>query len=176
MNSRRAGVVLAAWALLVWAPRAGAEVVDAGAGGFTVRHTVTLQVAPDQVWQGLTGDFGKWWDPAHSFFGDASKFSLDATVGGAWIENAGNGRWVKHMEVVYADPGHLLRLKGGLGPLQAMAVTGVLTFSIEPTDRGVNLTMTYSVGGYNPAGLDSLAPVVDGVLGAQLGRLASYLE
>ena len=36
--------------------------------------------------------------------------------------------------------------------------------------------MTYSVGGYRQGGLESLAPLVDSVLGAQLARLKNFAE
>ena len=41
---------------------------------------------------------------------------------------------------------------------------------------GTEVTMTYSAGGYRPGGLESMAPLVDSVLGVQLGRLKSFVE
>ena len=42
------------------------------------------------------------------------------------LEDAGEGRWARHLEVVQAIPDKLLRLRGALGPLQAMAVSAGL--------------------------------------------------
>lgn len=155
---------------------AAAEVLDAAPGGFTTRSTVTISVSPGRAWQALTAEFGQWWDPAHSFFGDAGKFTLDPSVGGAWIEDAGDGRWVRHLEVFYADPGKKLLMRGGLGPLQEMGVSGALSFTFQPVDGGVEAALTYAVGGYHPQGLDVLAPIVDRVLGEQLARFKEYCE
>ncbi|MFH2052537.1 MAG: SRPBCC family protein [bacterium] len=155
-------------------PAARAEVLDAAAGGFTTRNTVTIATTPDAAWEALTAEFGQWWDPAHSFFGDAGKFTLDPSVGGAWIEDKGDGRWIRHLEVWYADPGRKLLMRGGLGPLQEMGVVGALSFTFEPVEGGVEVAVTYAVGGYYPQGLDVLAPIVDRVLGEQLGRFKAH--
>jgi hypothetical protein len=74
------------------------------------------------------------------------------------------------------DPGKLLRLTGGLGPLQGMGLTGVLEFRLVPTDAGgTTITMFYRAGGYTPDDLSKLAPVVDRVQALQIGGLAALL-
>jgi hypothetical protein len=40
---------------------------------------------------------------------------------------------VRHMQVVYVDPGKTLRMIGGLGPLQSMAATGSMTVRAPET-------------------------------------------
>ncbi len=157
-------------------PAARAEVLDAAANGFTTRTSVTIATTPEAAWEALTAGFGQWWDPAHSFFGDAGKFTLDPSVGGAWVEDQGDGRWVRHLEVCYADPGHKLLMRGGLGPLQEMGVSGALSFTFEPGEGGIEVALTYAVGGYHPQGLDVLAPIVDRVLGEQLARFKQACE
>jgi hypothetical protein len=67
-------------------------------------------------------------------------------------------------------------MEGGLGPFQAMAVSGALTFEITVSFPVSKLTLTYTIGGYSPNGLKNLAPVVDRVLGDQLNRLKEYAE
>jgi hypothetical protein len=52
------------------------------------------------------------------------------------------------MSVTYADPGKTLRLSGGLGPLQAMAVKGTLTINLIPEDKATKAVFIYTVGGY----------------------------
>ena len=65
-----------------------------------------------------------------------------------------------------------LRLTGGLGPLQEMGVTGILTFTVEPLANGAKLIMNYSVSGDASLALDQVATPVDGVLMEQIGRLS----
>ncbi len=61
---------------------------------------------------------------------------------------------------------------GALGPLQAEAVQGVLSFAIRADGGGSAVTLRYAVSGQMGAPLDSIAPAVDGVLGEQARRLA----
>jgi len=67
-----------------------------------------------------------------------------------------------------------LRAVGGLGPLQDMGVSGVLTFTIAPDASGAKITMTYRVAGDPGLALDQAAPLVDMVLLEQFQRLARY--
>jgi hypothetical protein len=71
----------------------------------------------------------------------------------------------------------MLRLAGGLGPLQELAVSGVMTWALAATPGGTRIEMTYAVGGYAPGvgRLQQLAPLVDAVLGAQVQRLKAAL-
>jgi len=135
---------------------ARADVIDAAANGFTVKNVVTIAAAPPQVYRQLT-NIGQWWSSEHTFSGDARKLSLDARAGGCFCERLGDRASVRHLEVVFAAPGKTLRLSGGLGPLQAMAVTGSMTWQLTPADNGTRVEMTYTVGGYRPGGLQELA-------------------
>jgi hypothetical protein len=79
--------------------------------------------------------------------------------------------------VVFADPDRTLRLVGGLGPLQSMAVAGSMQYTLTDGDDGTSrLSYRYTVGGYYPGGLDSVAAAVDLVQLGQLQRLKRYLE
>jgi hypothetical protein len=79
------------------------------------------------------------------------------------------------MRVVQARPGKLLRLQGGLGPLQGEAVIGTLTFSLKAVPGGTEITQNYIVGGFIRHGADKLAGPVDQVLAEQLSGLARLL-
>jgi hypothetical protein len=74
------------------------------------------------------------------------------------------------------QPGKLLRLSGGLGPLQSLGVTGSLSWSFAAVAGGTKIEVSYSVGGFSPDGFETLAPVVDGVLRDQLQRLAAFAD
>ncbi|MBS0319693.1 MAG: ATPase, partial [Proteobacteria bacterium] len=69
----------------------------------------------------------------------------------------------------------LFRIEAALGPLQAMAVTGILSFTLKPDGAGTAVTMTYRVNGASGSALDKIAPAVDGMLGAQFQRLTTLM-
>ncbi|RPH23705.1 MAG: hypothetical protein CBB67_000215 [Alteromonadaceae bacterium TMED7] len=79
------------------------------------------------------------------------------------------------MQVVFVDPLKLLRMTGGLGPLQGMGVFGSLDWVFESVSNGTQITLTYRVQGFTPDGFSKLAPVVAEVQGLQLQGLANYL-
>ena len=74
-----------------------------------------------------------------------------------------------------AQPGALLRIRGALGPLQDMAVTGVLTIQLKPASAGgTEATVTYRLSGDASHKLDGFINVVDQVIGQQFGAFATY--
>jgi uncharacterized protein YndB with AHSA1/START domain len=165
-------------ALPALVPAAGhADVTDASADGFTSVHTIVISGARERVWQALTAEIGRWWDARHSYSGVASNFSLDARAGGCFCEALPNGGGVEHLRVVFVDTQHSIRLAGGLGPLQSMGVAGSMEFALEDGDRGATrLEYRYTVGGYYPGGLDTVASAVDLVQLGQLQRLKRFVE
>ena len=156
-------------------PLSGA-VTDSSREGFTVKCELTIQAPPATVYRHLVEDMGRWWDPSHTYSGDASNLYLQAEPKGWFGERLPNGGLVKHMEVVAVFPGKRLRLQGALGPLQEFAVIGSLTIDLSEADQGTRVTWTYCVGGYRPGGLADFAQPVDGVLLTQLQRLKKLAE
>ena len=155
---------------------ATAEVSHASDIGFVSEHVLELLGSPQAAYQALTLDIHQWWDATHSYSNDAKNFSLDPQAGGCFCERLTNGGNVEHMRVVFANPGKELRLLGSLGPLQEMAVSGSMVFKLEAvTDELTKLHYRYSVGGYVPGGLQSIANPVDQVQLGQLLRLQHYL-
>jgi uncharacterized protein YndB with AHSA1/START domain len=156
---------------------AAADVIDRSASGFTVKTVVAVAAAPQRVYQDLLNP-GSWWDKAHTYSGDARNMTLVAQPGGCFCERLPGGGAVEHGRVVNVSPDKLIRLSSALGPLQELAVTGTLTWSIEPAKQGSGstLTMTYSAGGYTPGGLDKLADIVNSVLTQQVQRLKEHAE
>jgi hypothetical protein len=95
---------------------------------------------------------------------------------GCFCETLKDGK-VRHMSVVYSD-NNMLRLSGGLGPLQTTGASGhlILRFEPSPGDKTL-LTATYDVGGYAKGGLAQVwAKPVDYVIGEQVLRLKKYVE
>src|SRR6185503_20265974 len=112
-----------------------------------------------------------WWNGEHSYSGSASNMSLDAVAGGCWCEKLPAGGTVQHMRVLAAIPGSLLRLTGGLGPLQAQPMTGVMTFSFKDDPAGgAAIDFKYRLSGATdmPA---NWPQAVNGVLTEQIQRL-----
>ena len=174
---RRSGS-LGAVAIALLAPGfVRADVADSAANGFTVKLVLTIPAPPQVVYQRLVHNIGDWWDPAHTFSGDAQNLSIDDKPMGCFCEKLPHGGGVRHLEVVNVDPEKVLVLTGGLGPLQAMAVTGSLTIQLAPLrDDGTKVAVTYTVGGYSPDGLSALAAPVDAVLTQQFMRLKSFVQ
>ena len=154
---------------------AHAEVINVGTTGFTSQYREELKASADDVWKALV-QLQRWWNSSHTYSGQASNLSLDAQAGGCWCERWADGQSVQHGTVVLVMPGKVLRVFGNLGPLQELPVNGVLTFAIGTQDGKTVLRMTYRVAGPADAGLEKLAPVVDGVMGAQYKRLKAMAE
>jgi uncharacterized protein YndB with AHSA1/START domain len=166
---------LLAIALVVAGTTSPAEVIDRNASGFTSRNTVSIAAPADRVYA-MFARVGEWWDPAHTYSGDARNLKLDLVAGGCFCESLPNGGSVQHGVVVYASPGSTLRLSAALGPLQELAASGSLTWLLEPNGTETRATVTYAVGGYAPKGLEQLAAAVDQVIGTQLRRLKEAAE
>ena len=166
------------WALagMLLSGAAPAEIVSAGPVGFNIRYVVDAPNVPaPTVWAALS-DVAKWWDPSHTYSGDARNLSLDPVVRGCFCEKLSLYAGVEHARVVYALPAKTLRLSGAFGPLQEFGVTGSLTWQIEAAGGGSRITMTYSVGGYADRPLADWAPIVDEVLVSQVKRLGRLVN
>lgn len=167
--------VLVAVAVAAAAP-ASAEVKSATPAGFEVESSAVVPAALAETYAALAR-IGAWWNSDHTYSGDAANMTLEPRAGGCFCETIpADGGTIEHARVVYARPGETLRVQGGLGPLQAEAALGTLTWQLKPVDGGTEVTQTYVVGGYVRGGADKLAPIVDQVLAQQLAGLARHLS
>lgn len=164
---------IAALLLGFTAMTAPAAVSDTRENGFSITATVMVEARPPSVYRDLTR-VGRWWDPAHTWSGQAANLKLEPKAGGCFCEKLPDGGSVQHGRVIFAQPGKLLRLQAALGPLQDMAVTGVLSFTLAPDGPGTRVTMTYRVAGVMSMDFAKLAPLVDQVMGIQLNRLRDF--
>jgi len=151
-----------------------AKVLDSSPSGFTVENTVTVPVDAATAWRALVKDVDQWWPKDHSWFGKEGKFVIEARAGGCFCEIAGK-RQALHMTVTFTDPGRLLRMVGGLGPLQGMGLSGAMSWTLQPVDEGTQITLHYTAGGYTTEDLSKFVSIVDQVQGLQLGGLGNYL-
>ena len=159
-------------------PAAEAAVLDASASGFTLENQQDVPVDAGQAWSALVDEVDRWWPRDHTWWGEASRLSIEPRAGGCFCEVDETGRrQARHLQVVFADPGRTLRMEGGLGPLQGMGLHGVLEFRLQPLEQGgTRITLWYRAGGYTPDDLSAFAPIVDRVQGLQLGGLAAHLR
>ncbi len=165
--------LIPALVVLVMAAAARAEVTDRSAAGFEVLEKATIAAPAARVYAAFLTP-GRWWSSDHSWSGDARNLTIDL-ASGCFCEKLAGGQ-VRHMRVVYAD-GKSLILEGALGPLSSTGATGHLALRMKETDGKTAVNLVYDVGGYAKGGLaESWAGPVDGVLGAQLARLKSYVE
>lgn len=159
------------------APVARAEVANAAASGFTIQAESTVAAPPERAWRALLR-LPHWWSSAHTYSGGANRLRLDARAGGCWCERW-DGQSVEHARVVLVmerEDVRTLRAIGGLGPLQEMGATGVLTFTVSPDGQGAKVTMTYRVSGDPGIDFSQIAAPVDGVLMEQFARLTRYID
>lgn len=175
----------AALAGLALAPLAAkAEVVQQSDAGFVVKHSAEVAADPQTVWKTLIAP-AKWWSSDHTWSKNAENLYLDAQATGCFCERlpkpaeAPEGQRqgsVEHMHIVFADPQRgVLRMTGGLGPLQGEALHGTLTVQLKKTETGTKIELEYVVGGYMRFKTDQIAPAVDGVLGEQVAGLAKAI-
>jgi hypothetical protein len=172
---RHAVTICSALALVLSISRANAAVTDMAPNAFELTETAHVAAAPDAVYAALITP-GKWWSSKHSFSGNAANYTFDAHAGGCWCETLPNGGSAQHLVAIDVQPGTLLRLKGAIGPFQAFAVDGVMTWSLKAAGNGTDLTMSYIVSGYMKGGFEKIAPVADGVLAEQVYRLQHFVE
>lgn len=152
-----------------------ADVGDADSRGFTLLNEVSIHAARDNVWRAAM-DVGQWWSSNHTISGDASRLSISPRLQGCFCETFGADAGVVHMVVTMVNPGVILRLTGGLGPLGLMGVSGNMTWEFEDAGDGTRVRFAYAVGGYRAGGLDEIADSVDFVIAEALLRLKAYVE
>ena len=150
---------------------AQAKVVAQTDSGFIVVQQQTVAAPPELVWYSLTNNIDTWWPKDHSWWQGTMR--LEPRAGGCFCEQAGK-KSAEHMRVSYVEPPFLLRMTGGLGPLQGLGLNGALEWQIDEVEKGSRLTLTYRVHGFHPEGFARLASAVDKVQADQLARLADF--
>jgi uncharacterized protein YndB with AHSA1/START domain len=148
-----------------------AEVKLAAPDALVIEHRFTITATPRAAWEVLVHP-ERYWPDGHTWSGDAAHLSLVPEAGGCFCE-----RWTdasaEHGRVIMAVPGKLLRFRGSLGPFQELAVAGVLTVRLEPTDAGAEAIVTYRLSGDESHRLGDMAAVVDPVVREQFAAFAA---
>lgn len=177
-------VAAAILALAVTSRPVAAEVVEKSADHFVTRDSVTVKATPKAVWLALI-EPATWWDSAHTWSGSSSNLTLAPQAGGCFCERLpekdtlseiGLAGSAQHMVVVMAEPMKVLRMRGGLGPLQSEPVDGVLTITMQPgAGSTTKVVMEYVVGGHMRYPVEKISASVDEVMSQQLTHLAEKL-
>jgi len=152
---------------------ATAEVVASGVHGFEVRQIVQVVIPQPAAYDAFT-QVPRWWNPEHSYSGDAANLSLALTPGGCFCEKLPGGGGVEHLRLSHVAPGERLVLTGALGPLLYEAVAGVMDVKVERIAGGARVTLNYRAAGFANGGAAKLAPLVDQVLGDQMARYRKF--
>ncbi len=176
MPGQKITMLVALFFLLGESRIANSEVIDADSNGFTVRHTATISADRLAVYVATVANIGEWWSSDHTVSGNAANLYMDTDLPGCFCETLGQGTGLVHMVVTFVNPGVMLRLTGGLGPLGLMGVAGNMTWEFDEVDGITTVTLQYAVGGYMAGGLDSVSEPVDGVLVEAVNRLKSFVE
>jgi hypothetical protein len=152
---------------------AQAELVKSTAEGFIVRHTATIESDVATVFRTMTNNVGTWWNPDHSFSGDAGNMRIDEQCFcERWGENL-----VRHLNTVIWREDSKVVMEGGLGPLKELGLNGTMIWALAASDDGTTtVNWKYHVYGYGDTDLITLATAVDGVLGEQIGRLQESIK
>jgi hypothetical protein len=154
-----------------------AEVTHTCTTGFQVKQVREINADSQRAFEIFVTQFHRWYDANHSYSGHADNLSLDLEQR-CMLERLPEGGFVRHLEMVFYQPGKVLRLSGGLGPLQGMGVSGALTFEFQPVEGApgkTQVTLTYNVSGSEFLQLEQLAQPVDAVLGMQLDRFSKHV-
>jgi uncharacterized protein YndB with AHSA1/START domain len=172
------------WAFAALSVPALAEVVETSADHFVTRDSATVKATPKAAWLALIEPAG-WWDDDHTWSGSAANLSLVPQGGGCFCEriperegaaDIGLAGSAQHMTVVMAEPAKVLRMRGGLGPLQSEPVDGVLTVTLQPVAGGqTKLVWEYVVAGHMRYPVAKISASVDTVMSQQLAHLAGKL-
>lgn len=173
MSSRITSLVCAALLTLGAAP-ALAAVSNVTPSGFLVTIKTTLKTSPKTAFTQLQ-QVGSWWNGAHTYSGKAAAMTFEMRAGGCFCERW-DGNSIEHGRVIHVVREKVLRLEATLGPLQEMAVNGIMHFAMEPAGEDTALTLTYRVRGSPEAALDKLAANVDRVLVEQMTRFVRFVE
>jgi len=151
------------------------EVLFLAETGFIVENKTVVTASREDTWRVFTQDVDRWWPADHTWWGEASKLSIDAKAGGCFCENHEN-KSAEHMRVSFVEPTRVLRMLGGLGPLQGLGMYGALEWTFKNGGQGTEVTMSYKVNGINPEGFEVLASIVDRVQALQLSGLAQFVN
>ena len=174
--------LLLAGLVAIDAAPAAAGVAASSDNGFASHNEAVVAAAPEAAWAAMLVT-RQWWNGEHSYSGDRGQPDDGARRRRLLLRDDpgnGNGGAAARSSTCACSTsirGSTLRLRGALGPLQAEAVTGVLTMTVEASGTGPRRspgTTSSAVTCASP--MADIAPRSTGVVGEQLIRLGQRLE
>lgn len=153
---------------------AHAELKLAAADGLLIEHHYAVPASIDKIWDALAHPEA-WWPADHTWSGSSANLSLLLEAGGCFCERWSGGS-AEHGRVVLVQGHTLLRIEAALGPLQDMAVVGVLTIRLADTAEGSDIGVTYRISGTVAHQLVALSDTIDRVVGQQFAGLAAAVS
>lgn len=110
---------------------------------FHVELEVPIQASPARIYQALTHDIARWWDPDASW--GRGKLVLEPEVGKRMWEDFGNGEGALFGIVTYVERNKKLEIEGdhGLGS----GVQGYIRFELVPQGEGTILKFSHRAFG-----------------------------
>ncbi|MBU1325681.1 MAG: hypothetical protein KJ676_10595 [Alphaproteobacteria bacterium] len=150
---------------------AAAEIVSRSENAFTLKFTGRTALGPAGVPTALS-QLPLWWDPAHSYSGDATNLSLDLSPGGCWCEKLEDGTDFDHGRTLSVVPGEM-RFHAPFGPLRSMATKADLVVTYPLVDGVVTPTWTFVVEG---PGVGAMADPVDAVMAGGFSRWIGHMN
>jgi len=163
-------LIAAAFALA--ASPASAEVVERSADHFVLRYDVALEASPADFIDALE-HIGEWWNPAHTWSGDARNLSLALDASTCFCEALPDDGTFEHGWVSEYDPDTGVLLEAPLGPLKGRTTVADWSIGWTGANRGAELIMSYVVRG---EGVGALADSVDAVMADQFRRMVRFIE
>lgn len=158
--------------LLLPAAMADAKVLAVSDSGFRLAHEEVSPLGTTDLWQRLMVP-ARWWDPAHTYSGDAGNLSMGDRAGAYWREDWPGGS-VIHGQVLMVSEGRQLVLSAPFGPLMGTGARCIWTITLAPAEGGGTLvSSTHVVVGAPDTDLRLLAGPVDQVMGNGIRRLAA---
>ena len=100
MRSCSLGVI----ALMILSGTSAQSAPQVTPNGFLVKLEVSVNTPAAKVYDALVGQIGSWWNPEHTYSGDAKNLSIDARPGGCFCEKLPNGGGIEHARVIYVVP------------------------------------------------------------------------
>ncbi len=135
-----------------------------------IRLDITYQASAEAVFAALTTDVGRWW--GHPYLNvSATGVSLDATLGGLFVEEWGRGSGAVIAQVSAIERDRRLQLTG---TFHMGLVVGIAEFVLEAAGSGTDLRFHFrAIGDPDP----KVAPFAADGWGDLLGvRLRSVVE
>ena len=110
---------------------------------FQIEQELRIEAPIDKVFASLTEDINSWW--AYRLCGEESALSLEAEVGGRFIEKAATGHGALWGTVTYINAPHEIRLNGLLG--MTGAVNSAYSYKIQEDGDHTILSLSHHASG-----------------------------